>query len=98
MLSRLINCAGEIMGGSTLTNFSMHDSTMTTAMNVLEILILQLSDYGTVPTGILSCDFEEDGMNSINEPEKEDDKPSSGQNKILEPSEDEAKFLIRKLQ
>jgi len=98
ILDRLINCACGTMGGSTLTNFSMHDSTMTTAMNVLEILILQLGGYGTVPTGLLNSDFDEDGMNSINEPEKEDNKPSSGQNNILEPSkEDEAKFLIRKL-
>jgi len=98
VLDRLIKCACGTMGGINSTCFSMHDSTMTTAMNVLEILILQLGGYGTVPTGILNCDFDEDGVNDSNELEKDANKFGSGLNGLLEPSkEDEAKFLVRKL-
>eukprot|EP00557_Chaetoceros_sp_GSL56_P000808 CAMPEP_0176499862 /NCGR_PEP_ID=MMETSP0200_2-20121128/13187_1 /TAXON_ID=947934 /ORGANISM="Chaetoceros sp., Strain GSL56" /LENGTH=1065 /DNA_ID=CAMNT_0017898377 /DNA_START=246 /DNA_END=3440 /DNA_ORIENTATION=+ len=51
VLDRLIQCACGTSSGDRPKTFSMHDSTMTTAMNVLEILILQLGGYGTVPTG-----------------------------------------------
>jgi len=50
ILTRLIDCACGTEDQSPISTFSMHDSTMTTAMNVMEILILQLGGYGTVPT------------------------------------------------
>ena len=63
ILSRLMECACGNAMDSSPSNFSMHDSTMTTAMNVLEILILQLGGYGTVPTSSQDNN-EEQGFNS----------------------------------
>jgi len=99
ILDRLIKCACGTTRGSAPANFSMHDSTMTTAMNVLEILILQLGGYGTVPTGIPNCDFDEVDMNENNESENDGTKLGrTGSLSILEPSKEaEAQDLIRKL-
>ena len=71
ILSRLLDCAcGNVNvnvggSGSPPSSFSMHDSTMTTAMNVLEILILQLGGYGTVPASSCSPqgDYDEQDLN-----------------------------------
>ena len=98
ILDRLIKCACGTTEGSAPADFSMHDSTMTTAMNVLEILILQLGGYGTVPTGIPNCDFDEVDMNDNNESGNDGAKPTGGLMSTLEPSkETEAQDLIRKL-
>jgi hypothetical protein len=52
ILSKLIQsaCGADDSNLSPPTTFKMHESTMTTAMNVLEIFILQLGGYGTVPS------------------------------------------------
>lgn len=52
ILSKLIQsaCGSDDSNLSPPATFKIHESTMTTAMNVLEIFILQLGGYGTIPT------------------------------------------------
>jgi len=52
ILSKLIQsaCGSDDSNLSPPATFNIHESTMTTAMNVLEIFILQLGGYGTIPT------------------------------------------------
>lgn len=70
ILERLMKCACGISSTETIpSTFSLHDSTMTTAMNVLEILILQLGGYGTVPTDDVEGEFDQSGKA---EPTKDD--------------------------
>jgi hypothetical protein len=99
VLDRLIKCACGTSSGNKPESFSMHDSTMTTAMNVLEVLILQLGGYGTFPTGsnqddvndnkeMTSCDSNNLGTNPIH---------SYITGKSESPKEAEANCLIRKL-
>lgn len=99
VLDRLIQCACGTSSGNAPETFSMHDSTMTTAMNVLEVLILQLGGYGTVPTTnhqeevvgsrqMATCDSDNTGTNP----------PHSNITDKNEPSKEaEAYCLIRKL-
>jgi len=47
----------------SLDYFSMHESTMTTAMSVLEILVLQLGGYGTVPVNGGESTYNDESIN-----------------------------------
>lgn len=99
VLDRLMKCACGTSGGSIPETFSMHDSTMTTAMNVLEVLILQLGGYGTVPTGSHQDDMDEGKSTSNSDHKKDESNQTCAQviSKNTPSKETQAVFLIKKL-
>mmetsp|Transcript_5487 Transcript_5487/g.8188 ORF Transcript_5487/g.8188 Transcript_5487/m.8188 type:complete len:1533 (-) Transcript_5487:580-5178(-) len=57
-------CQNHENGKEEKEHFSMHESTMTCAMNVLESLVLQLGGYGAVGSGVEEEEMEGEGCNT----------------------------------
>jgi len=101
-LTRLIKCAGgttDDEGQSPPTTFSRHESAMTTAMHVLETLVLQLGGYGTVPPTSVQNECDDTNSNNSFESSKSESKlVGNGVTDGSEPSKEiGAKVLIKLL-
>lgn len=89
-LTRLIRCirGTNDRGEISPKTFSMHESAMTTAMHVLETIVLQLGGYGTVPTANVQgdCDDDTHSTNNSFDSSKTGDSRQNGDD-LVDPSE-----------